>query len=238
MKHLCWLECAVCHEHVSMPWNGGRNNEKVAKRWRAKGWEFHAYNAASCVCPTCIAKRKERKEREKMAQSNQAQPARADLSLFETKLNGEHVVAASRPTGAGRRVGPALSPTTGYRSEPPAANAVVVAGPRSLTTDEKMKVRNLLDNKFDDKEGRYLEDYSDQRIGAECDVPWASVAAFREFAYGPIREDPRIAGLRQEFADLRARLARAEEQLAELTGGTADAEGSVSTQTAPRSNSS
>lgn len=87
--------------------------------------------------------------------------------------------------------------------------------PRSLTADERFKVRQLLDQHFDDKMGAYLNQYSDQRIGTELEVPWKLVFDIREAAYGPIREDPRIAAIRSDMA-------RLERQMSELTRGMTD----------------
>lgn len=87
--------------------------------------------------------------------------------------------------------------------------------PRNLTADERFKVRQLLDQHFDDKMGAYLNQYSDQRIGTELEVPWKLVFDIREAAYGPIREDPRIAAIRSDMA-------RLERQMSELTRGMTD----------------
>jgi hypothetical protein len=72
-----------------------------------------------------------------------------------------------------------------------------------LTTAQRLRIRSLLDKHFDDEAGCYLDGYSDQRIGAEVDVPWALVTKVREAAYGPIRVDPEIAALRAEIAQAR-----------------------------------
>lgn len=76
--------------------------------------------------------------------------------------------------------------------------------PRDPTPNEKAKVRLLLDHHFDDAAGRYLDGYSDQRIGEETEIPWASVKLLREAAYGPLREDPVILEIRGELKSLRS----------------------------------
>jgi hypothetical protein len=78
--------------------------------------------------------------------------------------------------------------------------------PRALLPDEKTKVRHALDSHFDDSTGRYIEGYSDKKIGEELEVPWLAVQHFREFAYGPIREDERVVALRTELVVLKADL--------------------------------
>jgi hypothetical protein len=90
---------------------------------------------------------------------------------------------------------------------------MVTTAPRPLTNAEKAGVRRLLDTQFDDEAGRYIEGYSDQRIGQELEVPWSAVAAMREAAYGPLRADPRIDRLEQTLLDLKTRVSGAVAQM-------------------------
>lgn len=78
---------------------------------------------------------------------------------------------------------------------------------RALTVDERVAVRALLDGHFDDKAGRYLDSYSDQRVGFECTVPWASVAELREIAYGALKGNAELDTLRGELEQLEKKLA-------------------------------
>lgn len=73
---------------------------------------------------------------------------------------------------------------------------------RKLTPDEKFRVRQLLDAKFDEQKGFYLDAYSDQRIGAETNVPWINVRELREAAYGPIKAIPEMDALLAESTAL------------------------------------
>lgn len=86
--------------------------------------------------------------------------------------------------------------------------------PRDPTTGERMKIRALLDQHFDDSAGMYLDGYSDQRIGEESGVPWAIVTKIREAAYGTIRVDPEITALRAEIDQAARKLAALEKSLA------------------------
>jgi hypothetical protein len=79
---------------------------------------------------------------------------------------------------------------------------------RNLTTDEKARVRGLLDEHFDDSTCRYIDGYSDKRIGEELEVPWSAVMQIREFAYGPIKEDERLVIIRAEAKALSERIDR------------------------------
>jgi hypothetical protein len=74
---------------------------------------------------------------------------------------------------------------------------------REPTTDERTRIRNLLDKHFDDKPGLYLDDMSDQRIAEMVGVPRVIVERIREVGYGPNRTDPVIAGLRNDLAALK-----------------------------------
>lgn len=94
------------------------------------------------------------------------------------------------------------------RGESPKEDAVTtvtdkIAPPiRKLTPDEKFRVRQLLDAKFDEQKGFYLDAYSDQRIGAETNVPWINVRELREAAYGPIKAIPEMDALLAESTAL------------------------------------
>lgn len=90
------------------------------------------------------------------------------------------------------------------------------AVPAAPTNDQRLKIRTLLDKHFDDAKGRYLDGYTDQRVGAEVDVPWAAVTAIREAAYGPLRVDPEVDALQRAVAAIEADLAKVKERLAAL----------------------
>jgi len=78
---------------------------------------------------------------------------------------------------------------------------------RDATPQERVKIRAVLDKQFDDGAGCWLDGYSDQKAGEEVGVPWAIVTRIREAAYGPIRVDPEVAGLRAELAQIGRELA-------------------------------
>ncbi|KAA5603006.1 hypothetical protein F1188_20185 [Roseospira marina] len=92
--------------------------------------------------------------------------------------------------------------------------------PRDLTVEERGRVRDALDVYFDAEKGFYTDGYSDQQVGRELDLPWASVAAFRDLAYGPIRSDPILEEVRaglvaveKTLAGLKAKAATLEQRL-------------------------
>lgn len=75
--------------------------------------------------------------------------------------------------------------------------------PTSLTGDQRMQIRSYLDKSFDDQQGVYLDDMSDAKIAELVNVPRLVVEKMRETAYGPIKVDPAIVGLRNETAQLK-----------------------------------
>lgn len=77
-----------------------------------------------------------------------------------------------------------------------------VAAP--LTSDQRLKIRHLLDTHYDDSRGRYLDGYSDQVIGREVDVAFSKVAEVREAAYGPLAGDDDVSELRKEIDAVKA----------------------------------
>lgn len=91
------------------------------------------------------------------------------------------------------------------------------AGLRDPTQAERLKIRAMLDKSFDDGAGCWLEGYSDQKAGEEIGVPWALVTRIREAAYGPIRVDPEVAGIRAEIKRLSDEATRIVAAVADLT---------------------
>jgi len=113
--------------------------------------------------------------------------------------------------------------TTMASLAPPTPPATVPTKlPRDPTQDERMMIRDMLDKHFDDKEGCYLDGYSDQRIGEELNLPWAIVHRMREAAWGPIRLDPRVLKLEQTMIGLRGELEALAKRLAECDAMVAD----------------
>lgn len=74
------------------------------------------------------------------------------------------------------------------------------------TPDQRFAIRGHLDKSFDDSKGMFLDDMSDQRIAELVGVPRACVERIREMAYGSIKVDPVIAGLRAELVGLRSEM--------------------------------
>jgi hypothetical protein len=111
---------------------------------------------------------------------------------WQTQLAALHVVAQS--------------------NEEPKMPEKPVVGLREPTQQERIKIRQVLDQHFDDEAGCWLNGYSDQKAGEEIGLPWAMVTRIREAAYGPIRVDPEVAALRAELVQIGRELASVTEK--------------------------
>jgi hypothetical protein len=130
-----------------------------------------------------------------------ARAVRHGWAAHESKANRCYCprCLASSPAQA-REVKPVSIPTT-------------TVGPRSPTTDERLKIRALLDKHFDDAIGEYLDGMNDEKIAAAVNVPRVLVSGIRDAAYGPVRVNPelreiqnRLNNLQTELDDLRGKL--------------------------------
>lgn len=86
---------------------------------------------------------------------------------------------------------------------------------RSIPAADKTKMRQILDSHFDDAAGIYIDGYSDAKVAAELNLPRATVFAYREATYGPLKRDPELdeflAGLdevKKKMADLQSDIAK------------------------------
>jgi hypothetical protein len=94
--------------------------------------------------------------------------------------------------------------------------ATPVAPIKQPTPDQRLAIRGHLDKSFDDNAGMYLDGMSDQRVAELVGVPRVCVESIRELAYGPIKVDPVIAGLRAEIADIKRSITTAQSSLDQL----------------------
>lgn len=113
---------------------------------------------------------------------------------------------------------PSLTPAPVLKAAPPAEATAIQ--PRPLTQDQRLAVRNLLDEHFDDSKGIYLDGMTDQAIADRAKVPRVHVESIREAAYGPIRVDPELiqarASLETVLRDARSAVGRIEEYIATI----------------------
>jgi hypothetical protein len=90
---------------------------------------------------------------------------------------------------------PPMSTTT--QAKPPSTI------PTPLTSDQRLRIRGLLDEHFDDKAGMYLANMTDAKLAEQVNVARVHVEQIREAAYGPIRINPEITGLRNEIVQVK-----------------------------------
>ena len=89
--------------------------------------------------------------------------------------------------------------------------------PKPLTREQRAQVRDLIEDNFDDRTGRYKPGWTDKRIGEIVGVAFAAVTNLREAAFGPLDEtDPELVNLRNEFDTLKSMLFDCERRLVAL----------------------
>lgn len=104
-------------------------------------------------------------------------------------------------------------------SEPPPSLKVVESVEHykgTPTSDQRVRIRHLLDSHFDDKVGRYLDDWTDQKIASSIGLPWKAVEQIRIAGWGELREDPAILAIRTDYEACCALSTRYNEALARL----------------------
>lgn len=157
------------------------------------------------TCAGCGTERAERFPNFNVSPQHAAKRARRDGWIAEPDQAGANhcpaCILARRAKAAGDKPEPKKE-TTDVTTTVTSMQKPAAALPRDPTQQERVKIRGMLDQHFDDATGCYLDGWSDQRIGADLNVPWAIVAKIREAAYGPIKVDPELAGLRAEATGL------------------------------------
>lgn len=180
-KQVARYICARCGGHADLPVvRHGRNMtpDGTMKRAIEAGWKLRGTRAE---CPRCQAATERRKGESPAPKPPAPGPASAPPAV--ATLATVATVATPAQTG----------------------EVIQMADPtklRDATPAEKVKIRAILDGRFDDAAGAWLDGYSDQKAGEELGIPWAMVTRIREAAYGPIRVDPEMVGLRAEMAQL------------------------------------
>lgn len=188
------MNCANCgrHEFVTLGAVHANSPEHVAKRFVEHGWEFNIHNASQCVCPVCIAERKTAPVKQALGLN----PAgTVELNKRTATLLFDRAFKNALTSDGDDTMN--MKKTTEAASQENADPSVVV---KSLTPEQRTRIRTALDSHFDDSKGCYLDGKSDQRIGDELGIPWAAVSAVRELAYGPILTDPTLDEVEQALA--------------------------------------
>lgn len=217
-------ECAECGRRRFAVLGMKRACPEAAEElFRKQGWEFDGFKSARCICDECVAKRKAVK-----ARTPRPLVDTPSVAPCATKPKAPYpaipvALAAAVPVAAAAHAiqSPSLAKWTTPGIAPPTDEEIINASPKDspamppaavplaqeLSPDARLRIRNMLDNHFDDSAGRYLNGYSDHRIAEECGVPRQAVVGLREIAYGPIKADPVIDALNVEIGSLKAKLA-------------------------------
>jgi hypothetical protein len=156
---------------------------------RKRGWDTDGEAVNRVYCPDC---------RKTPAWSRSRRQVELDSVVIPAMSEPPVIDGYAEPV-------PALPPPEQERPHMPRDHI-------ELTSAQRLEIRRMLDQFFDDKEGCYLpnadgEAISDQAIGQCVGVPWAEVTKIREAAYGKILIDPELAALRNQMASLDAEMA-------------------------------
>ena len=195
VETLAVFACRRCPATLSLRMRkdpNANNPEFMARKARDMGWQAHPRKPNRSRCPACS--HNETVDREHI---DVVTPSRPCITI-DLQPEEESAAMALNPAPAANKVTTLASAIANSSSLTPLAKAVA--------PDSKTRIRALLDKHFDDSRGAYLDGYSDQRVGAELDVPWKAVADLREVAYGPLREDPEVAAIKASIETMSVKL--------------------------------
>lgn len=112
----------------------------------------------------------------------------SELRKTEARMAAQPTLTA--PTG----------PTTLTAPTPPATPI------REPTAEQRATIRGMIEKHFDEDEGCYIGEATDQTIATVVNVPRVAVERLREAAYGPIRITTDQVAIRKEIAAVRAKI--------------------------------
>jgi hypothetical protein len=127
--------------------------------------------------------------------------------------------AASRPGEGAQQQEEAIPDTEAEapRADPAVSPEVArkAAKLREATISQRARVRELLDKHFDETDGCYCGDWTDQAVAESVNVPRVVVEMIRGAAYGPIRGSEREHQIRRELAEVKRLMERIETEAIE-----------------------
>lgn len=166
--------------------SGEMNPEMIAKWARRRGWVVISGRPGHVTCPDCAS----------------ANPLDKALEDFISRTTGDENMA--KPIQ-----------TTTTASPPEVTPEVTQISPlrtlHSLSTEQRIQIRHLLEKNFDEELGYYVGGYSDEKIAEELGIPRVLVERAREYAYGPIKVTQAQLDARRRFEELTTRIATLEE---------------------------
>jgi hypothetical protein len=74
---------------------------------------------------------------------------------------------------------------------------------RDPTIPERASIRDLLNKHFDEMDGAYHDEWDDNKIAEQLNLPRIMVERLRDAAYGPIRVSPELMKMRKVQNELR-----------------------------------
>lgn len=199
MRTAAAMTCSKCDTKGKIPVvNSNNNPEKIAQWFKRLGWECDGFHASQNLCPKCIERRELRRKQEIAQEERERTPGRVLVAPLP-----KVAVAAPRHfedvvLGASTRTGGTITKIA------------------DLTREQKAEVRKELDSHFDEENGRYLDEYSDQIIADGLGIPRKVIEQFREDLYGPIMRDPEIEAIEATVADAKRTMANLQSSINRL----------------------
>lgn len=191
MRSSAILKCAGCDVKGKLPIMGfGNNPEKIEKAFVRLGWRCDVHKASGNFCPKCMKEKAVRAEaaaRRKDEQCKEEQ--QVELRAF-TRTPASATISTPR--------------------------VVEIKSLRELTPEQKFRLRQELDQSFDDSAGCYLDGRTDHTVSEKLGIPRAIVIEFRELMYGPLKEDPLITTLRNGLAEAKKAMASIQSDVAKM----------------------
>jgi len=126
-------------------------------------------------------------------------------------------------------------PTTTEKEEDimaePASNVTPLTPPLPSKDSIRAQARlmRMLTDHFDDKEGAYINDYSDERVAKEVGLSLSVVEAFRREAFGDLKEPKELQAIKDDVTMLELRI---EDEFAGLTKSLGEEIGKLRTRIA------
>lgn len=176
------FRCNKCPEEMSVRVGAGArmSPEALAKRAVASGWDAHPFRKSYARCPACNA------------------PSEKHDPDSELKRIAPMAPPPTKPGNDYRGTITVNPPPAQPPPAPAAPRPAPVVALRDPDPEQRVAIRRLLDEHFDDSAGMYLEGFDDGRIAELVGVPRVAVERLREAAYGPIRVDAMTLALRTE----------------------------------------
>lgn len=168
------MRCGVCSAYVDITNEWWGSTDDVLLKFERAGWTVSEHQTKHCKCEHCqiVKPHKEMTLMTSIMNSTKSKPLQLAPTVVEEVPLPRQALVPSTPGGAVTQ---------------------------RATSGQKDKIRELLDGNFDTKRGCYLDDWSDDKIAREVDLPRAVVTTIREVGYGLILTDPELDAIRAQL---------------------------------------